>query len=298
MDKLNDGVSDSVETSHINAIKDYRDQMFLKRYSQNTIKIYLTQFGKFLKFYERKFSTDLTDEDVKHYLLTIFNEREVSLSLHKQIICSIKFFYEKILRRETKSYYLEIPKTKQQKLPVILSKSEVTAIINCTNNLKHKAILSTIYSGGFRISEAIDLHISDIDSDRMVINIRGGKGAKDRVTILSDELLTLLRDYFRKYRPKTWLFENQQSSQISARFVQSFFVGALKKSRVNKKASVHTLRHSFATHLLEDGVEVSTIQKLLGHKSIKTTEIYTHITSKALKGIKSPFDDLSIGKIK
>ena len=210
------------------------------------------------------------------------------------MISAIKFYFEKILQRETKKYYFDIPNRKESKLPVVLSKKEVLKIINCTDNLKHKTILSVTYSGGLRLSEVVNLKISDIDSERMLINIRGGKGKKDRITILADETLDLLRNYFRAYKPKFWLFEGENESNYSTKSVQKIFKNSLRKSGINRSASVHTLRHSFATHLLEQGEDLRKIQNLLGHKSIQTTEIYTHVTSKAIQGIRNPLDDLEI----
>ncbi len=281
-----------LKESHTKAKTYFKEQLILRRYSPNTIKAYTDQFEKFLNFYNQKFPEQLTDEDVKKYLLQLFEIKEVSLSLQKQIICSIKFYFEKILRRKTKSYFFDIPKSKARKFPVVLSKKEVKKILGCTVNLKHKAILSTIYSGGLRLSEVVNLKIADIDSDRMLINIRGGKGKKDRIVVLSIELLDLLRKYFIKEKPKTWLFEGSANMQYSPRSVQEIFYSSLRKSGIKKKVSVHSLRHSFATHLLEQGEDLRKIQILLGHKNIKTTEIYTHVTKNSLQNIPSLLDAL------
>ena len=275
-------------------LKDYEDQLIVKRYSENTIVIYKEQIGRFFSYFPKTDPYELTDENVKEYVLFLLKSKKISLSYQKQVICSIKFYFEKILRRETKSYYFEIPKSKEQKLPVVLSKNEVKKIINCTNNLKHKAILSTIYSAGLRLSEVVNLKIADIDSERKLIYIRGGKGKKDRATILSVELLRILRNYFREYKPKVWLFEGIKGDQYSKKSVQKIFHQSLEKSKIDKKVSVHSLRHSFATHLLEQGEDLRYIQKILGHKSSKTTEIYTHITKRGFSKIKSPFDNLDI----
>jgi len=236
----------------------------------------------------------LTDENVRDYLLYLLTEKKISFSYQKQVISAIKFYFEKILRRETKKYYFEIPRNKELKLPIALSKEEVREIINCTNNLKHKTILSTIYSAGLRLSEAVNLKIADIDSERKLIYVRGGKGKKDRTTILSEELLLMLRDYFKKYKPKVWLFESVSRKKNSTKSIQQIFYRNLEKTKIDKKVSVHSLRHSFATHLLEQGEDLRFIQKLLGHKSSKTTEIYTHITKKGMGRITSPLDNLDI----
>jgi len=164
-------------------------------------------------------------------------------------------------------------------------------IVNCIKNLKHKAIILTIYSAGLRISEVINLKIADIDSSRMAIIIKGAKGKKDRNSLLSEKLLVILRDYFKLYKPKMWLFEGQTGEQYAASSIQHIFRRACDDAKIIKKASVHTLRHSFATHLLEHGTDLRYIQELLGHSSSKTTEIYTHITHKGMEKVKSPLDN-------
>jgi integrase/recombinase XerD len=161
-------------------------------------------------------------------------------------------------------------------------------------NIKHKSILYLIYSAGLRISEAVNLKIADIDSKRNVIIVQGGKGKKDRTTLLSQKLLIMLREYYVKYRPKDYLFEGDPGKQYSVKSIQNVFNKALKKSGIRKKATVHSLRHSFATHLLEHGTDLRYIQELLGHSSSKTTEIYTHITKKGMDKIKSPLDNLEV----
>ncbi|MEA2095839.1 MAG: site-specific integrase [Candidatus Cloacimonadota bacterium] len=276
------------------ALKDFSDQLILKRYSENTIIVYKDQIVRFFNYYSKIDPSKLTDENVKEYMLFLLKKKKISFSYQKQVISAIKLYFEKILRRETKKYYFEIPRSKKQKLPIVLSKLEVKQIIDCTNNIKHKAILSTIYSAGLRLSEAVNLKIADIDSERKLIYVRGGKGKKDRTTILSEELLLMLREYFKKYIPKVWLFENISQEQYSKNSIQSLFYRTLEKTNIDKKVSVHSLRHSFATHLLEQGEDLRFIQKLLGHKSSKTTEIYTQITKKGMSKITSPLDDLDI----
>jgi site-specific recombinase XerD len=231
---------------------------------------------------------------VKEYLLYLLRKKRISFSYQKQTISAIKFYFEKVLRRETKKYYFEIPRRTENKLPIVLSKREVKKIIDCAYNLKHKTILSTIYSTGLRLSEAVNLKIADIDSERKLIYVRGGKGKKDRTTLLADELLILLRKYFVIYKPKVWLFEGKDEGQYSKRGIQKIFYDTLRKAKIDKKASVHTLRHSFATHLLEQGEDLRYIQKLLGHRRSQTTEIYTHITRTGMKNIVNPVDYLNI----
>lgn len=200
---------------------------------------------------------------------------------------------EKVLGRPLRTYYVQRPK-KERVLPNVLSEEEVATILKCAENLKHKAMLSLIYSSGLRLGELINLTIHDIDSKRMLIIIKQGKGKKDRVSLLSVKVLEILREYFKKYKPKDYLFEGQFGEQYSPTSVQKVFKIAKQKAGIKKKATVHTLRHSFATHLLEHGTDLRYIQSLLGHQSPKTTEIYTHITKRGLDKIKSPFDNLDL----
>ena len=171
-----------------------------------------------------------------------------------------------------------------------MAKQDVIRLINNPTNLKHKTILTGIYSAGLRISEIIKLNVNDIDSNRMIIKIKGAKGYKDREVMLSETFLTLLRQYYKVYRPKEWLFEGQRGGQYSTTSIQKIFKKALKNTNIKQRATVHTLRHSFATHLLENGTDIRFIQEFLGHNSIKTTQIYTHITKNNKSKIKSPLD--------
>jgi integrase/recombinase XerD len=195
---------------------------------------------------------------------------------------------------QRKFYFIDRP-NKEKTLPSVLSTEEVVEILKQTDNIKHKAILMTIYSAGLRISEAINLRIKDIDSDRMQIRVEQGKGRVDRYTLLSEKTVLILRQYFKQYRPSIWLFEGvKKGEQYSTRSIQSIFQSAVQKAGITKDVSVHTLRHSFATHLLENGTDLRYIQNLLGHANSKTTEVYTHITTKGFEQIKSPLDKLDI----
>ncbi|UOH76574.1 tyrosine-type recombinase/integrase (plasmid) [Acinetobacter schindleri] len=186
-------------------------------------------------------------------------------------------------------------KTKKEKtLPVVMSEEETIRVLRAIENVKHKAILMTIYSAGLRISECINLKIKDIDSKRMQIRIEQSKGKRDRYTILSEKTLIILRTYFMEYKPKDYLFEGQKGGAYSSRSIQNIFKAAVLKAKIQKEVTVHTLRHSFATHLLENGTSLRYIQSLLGHSSSKTTEVYTHITTKGMEQLKSPMDLLDI----
>lgn len=262
-------------------------------YSENTRRTYINIFKNFLNHFPETPVDQITDDQVNLYMKHLLNTRKVSSSTQNQAINAIKFYYEKVRKGERKVYTLERP-LKESKLPKVLSEDEVSAILRSLDNLKHKTMIWLIYAAGLRRSELINLKIKDVDSRRMVINIRGAKGKKDRITMLSDRILGLLRKYFTEYRPKVWLFEGAPGQPYSASSLQKIFAAALLKSGEKKEASLHTLRHSFATHLLETGTDLRYIQALLGHNSSKTTEIYTHVTTKGLDKIKSPLDNLDL----
>lgn len=261
------------------------------RYSSHTISTYRQLFEEFINYYPAKAIDDITEPEIIAYIRYLVKERGISASYQNQAINSIKFYYEKVKRGERRFYQLERP-LKQQKLPTVLSVEEIQAMIKATTNLKHKTMIMVCYSAGLRLSELLNLRLADVDSNRMQISIKAGKGKKDRYTLLSEKLLPLLRDYYKLYKPKEFLFEGMDGGQYSERSTQMVVHDALKKANIRKHASVHTLRHSFATHLLEGGTDLRYIQSLLGHGSSRTTEIYTHVTSKALSGIKSPLDSL------
>ncbi len=273
------------------AINDLEQQLRLKRYSSHTVKSYKNHFKAFLWYYNETSPEELDIEHIRQYLLTSINEKNISESTQNGMINAIKFYYEQILGRE-KMYFNNLRPKKPQKLPNVLSEAEVARLINSLDNIKHKCILMMIYSAGLRLSEVVNLRIEDINKDRRAIYIKGGKGKKDRVSILSDKALENLRNYYVIYKPEYWLFEGQQGGQYSVRSVQAIFQKAVKFAKINTHATVHTLRHSFATHLLERGTDLRQIQLLLGHESIKTTEIYTHITDVTRAKLKSPLDNL------
>jgi len=220
-------------------------------------------------------------------------DRKVSVSYQNVSINAIKFYYEKVLEREHITVKIDRPKIQKQ-LPQVLSEEEVITLIGSIDNLKHKCIIMMIYSAGLRLSEVVNLKVSDIDSKRMLVFIRSAKGRKDRYTILSKQLLRWLRVYYKQEKPKNWLFEGVLGGQYSMKSVQEIMKGAVENAGIKKHATVHTLRHSFATHMLENGTDLRYIQNLLGHNSTKTTEVYTHITTKGLKQLVSPFDRLNL----
>lgn len=263
------------------------------RYSEKTIKSYKSLFEELINHYPTHEIDRIDEPMIVAFCQYLVIDRKVSASYQNQAINAIKFYYEKVLGGQRKFYFLQRP-DKEKTLPCVLSTQEVAAILKATENVKHRAILTVIYSAGLRISELVNLKIKDIDSERMQIRVEQAKGKKDRYTLLSPKTLTLLRTYFKQYKPKEYLFEGAEGNSYTARSTQAFFQEICKKVGIKKKVSIHTLRHSFATHLLENGTDLRYIQVLLGHGSSKTTEIYTHVTTKGFDQIKSPLDDLDI----
>ncbi|MCX2745824.1 site-specific integrase [Mangrovivirga sp. M17] len=273
--------------------EEYIHKLETVRYSKSTIDTYIYYFSDFLTYCQIGNPDTFTDEQVKKYLLHLIHDKKVSQSTQNQAVNAIKFYLEKIKGEDRKYYWIDRPR-KEKKLPVVLSEEEVVRILKTPMNLKHRCMLTLIYSAGLRVGEMIDMKISDIDGDRMLIHVKGAKGKKDRTTLLSEKTLALLREYYKKYKPKRWLFEGQGGEKYSASSLRKVFHRAKKNAGIKKDATLHTLRHSFATHLLERGTNLRYIQNLLGHSSSKTTEIYTHITSKGMNEIKSPLDNLEI----
>ena len=274
-----------------------RDQMEmdmrLRRFSPKTIACYLACMKGVARHF-RKSPAELGDEEIRSYLHQLMEERKVSQSVLVQTYSALKFFFEKTLQKQWNAF--RIPRCKQRrKLPGVLTREEVESILSATKNLKHRAILMTIYSAGLRIGEVTRLKVSDIDSGRMMIRVNEGKGLKDRYTLLGERNLEMLRRYWKVYRPLEWLFPGRNASgPVSISAIQRVFKTSLEKAGIKKKASVHTLRHCFATHLLESGTDLYYIQRLLGHKSAGTTSVYLHITGKDIGKIKSPIDS-SVG---
>lgn len=263
------------------------------RYSERTIQTYKSLFEEFINYYHHKDIEQIDEPMIVDFLRYLVIHRKISLSYQNQSINAIKFYYERVLGGQRKVYLIDRPR-REQGLPVVLSEEEVKSILNVPKNLKHRAILMTIYSAGLRISEAINLKICDIDSQRMQIHVVQAKGKKDRYTLFSYRLLEILRDYVREFQPKIWLFEGASGIPYSDRSIQTILKSALLKTNIKKHVTVHTLRHSFATHLLENGTDLRYIQTLLGHESSKTTEIYTHVTTKGFDKIQSPLDRLEL----
>ncbi len=270
----------------------FREQMEsdlkVRAYSPRTVETYLACMTQFVRCIGRA-PDELTPEDIHRYQLHL-TERGVSSSYFNQAVAAIKFFYRVTVPR---NWGLEaIPRQKGEKrLPQVMSSQEVEALLEAVPSLKHRAMLMVAYGGGLRLSEILHLKVSDIDSQRMVIRVEQGKGKKDRYVMLPKRLLETLRMYWKEARPRNWLFPGEDGTKpLHPTALQKAFHLARLTAKIDKPVSVHTLRHSFATHLLEDGVDIRRIQKLLGHSTVSTTEVYTHVSSDYLKETKSPLD--------
>lgn len=267
-------------------------QMQLRGYSQSTIHSYIDCLIQLSKYYNA--SPDLLSvEQLRDFLQYMITEKKLSKSWANQTVSALKILFCQVLKREWNR--LDIPRSKhEKKLPQVLSKEEVSRIIHVTKNLKHRALLMLTYSAGLRLSEVKNLKIADIDSHRMQVRIVQAKGFKDRYSILSPVALEMLRNYWKTYRPQIWLFETQPGRAMADKTVQCVFKNALRKTDINKKVGIHSLRHSFATHLMEQGVSLPIIQQLLGHKSLRTTSVYLHVQQYSILAVKSPLDTLTL----
>jgi len=276
----------------ITQIEKFKQYLRSKRYSESTITTYSEALKSFLVFYRNKSIAEITNEDVIIYNNEFILKNNLSASYQNQIVNAIKLFFRTV--RATKIEIDKIHRPKRSKLlPNVLSKEEIKAILEALTNVKHKAMLSLIYACGLRRSELLNLTFDDIQSDRKLLIIKQSKGKKDRIVPLSDKILEMLREYYKSYLPKKWLFEGQQeNTKYSDRSLEEVLKKSIRLAGINKPVSLHWLRHSYATHLLESGTDLRYIQELLGHNSSKTTEIYTHVSTKSIQNIKSPFDDL------
>ena len=263
-----------------------------KRFAQSTIKNYTSALRLFLNFYADKNLTELTQEHVIRFNNEYILAKRLSSSMQNQVVNALKKFFLIITNRRIDIEAIHRPQ-REQKIPNVLSKEEIKQILNAHHNLKHRTMLSLIYACGLRRSELLNLKPIHIDSKRKLLIIKQSKGRQDRVAPLSEKIIELLREYYKAYRPKDWLFEGQSiGCRYSSGSLEKVLKQSLRKAKINKPVTLHWLRHSFATHLLEAGTDLRHIQVILGHKSSKTTEIYTHVSTSSLKNIKSPFDDL------
>lgn len=265
-----------------------------KRYSENTIKTYVDALKIFFRFFHNKSKNKINNKDLQYFNNEYIIANKYSVTYQSQVINAVKLFFNRIEEKELDIEKIDRPR-RVYKLPNVLSKQEVAAILKAPKNIKHKSMLSLIYSCALRRSELLNLKPADVDSKRNLLIIRNAKGYKDRVAPLSDKIIEMLRIYYKEYRPKTWLFEGWHAGEkYSEESLAHVLKKALSLTKIKKPVSLHWLRHSCATHMLENGVDLRYIQEILGHKSSKTTEIYTHVTNKSLQKIKSPFDDLDL----
>jgi site-specific recombinase XerD len=270
--------------------KGYLEKLERERYGENTIKIYTHYFKDFVAEFAGKNLQEITKDEINAYILRLIQEKDISPSQQNQRINAIKFYYEKVLGRKSEYYDIGRPR-KERKLPDVLSKEEIAAMIKSTENKKHKCLIAVIYSCGLRRSEAVNLKTEEIDLKRMQVKIRGGKGKKDRYVPLAKKTLVYLNEYYKNDEPKIFVFEVKPGRKYSATSVYNVIKKTAKNAGVQKRVYPHILRHSFATHNLEQGMDLRFIQELLGHESSKTTEIYTHVSQKDLQKFKNPFDD-------
>ncbi|MBA6157390.1 site-specific integrase [Tenacibaculum sp. S7007] len=267
-----------------------------KRYSRSTIQTYTFFIADFVNFYTKVSLENLTNRDVEILIEKVFIERNYSISSQRQFISALKIFINFYPYTKINNLKLERPK-KSRKLPNVLSQEEVLNIIRCTQNLKHRAIISLIYSCGLRVSELVNLKLVDFHIERKQLIIKNGKGRKDRYVSLAESFLPLLSNYYNTFKPSIYFVEGQKGGKYSTESIRQFLRRSCKKAHINKTVTPHTLRHSYATHLLENGVDIRYIQSLLGHAKPETTMIYTHVKRKDLMEIQNPLD-MALQKLK
>ena len=282
----------ALSSEHLSKLAAFKSHLDSRRYSQNTIHVYTDCLRTFFRFHAQKPVEEIDNEDVIVFNTEYILKNNYSSSFQNQVVNAIKLFFKEVQFKQLDIESIHRPR-REHKLPNVLSKEEVKAIINAPTNLKHRMMLSLIYACGLRRSELLNLTLKDIHSERNLLIIRQSKGKKDRVTPIGDKLIESLREYYKLFKPITWLFEGQNIGvQYSEKSLQNVLKQSLAKANITKPVTLHWLRHSYATHLLESGTDLRFIQELLGHSSSKTTEIYTHVSTKSLQKIISPFDTL------
>ncbi len=264
--------------------------------SVHTRRAYLHAVSELAKYHHRS-PDQLTDREVQQYLYHLIAERRLASATCRQAVCALRFFYEVTLGRKRTEFSIPLAK-EAQKLPAILSREEVTRLLVAAPNLKHRLLLMTTYAAGLRVGEAVRLRVRDIDSQRMLIRIEQGKGMKDRYTLLSPRLLDELRQYYRVYRPAEWLFPQRgKDAPMATASALRIYYAAKGRAGIHKDGGIHSLRHAFATHLLDSGTDVVTIQRLLGHGHLKTTARYLHVTRQRIAELASPLDELTLAPV-
>ena len=290
--KIESGLQQSLNIEKDDKIEEFRRWLKSKRYSENTIKTYCEALKTFLYYFKEKPVETINNQDIISFNNDYIILKKLSSSYQNQVVNAIKLFFKIIADQQINVELIHRPKGKKT-LPNVLSKEEIKMILESLQNIKHRTMLSLIYACGLRRSELLNLKSNDILSDRLLLHIKQSKGKKDRIVPLSNKLLEMLREYYKTYKPKVWLFEGQQAGEpYSEKSLESVLKQAVSKACINKPVTLPWLRHSYATHLLESGTDLRYIQELLGHNSSRTTEIYTHVSNKSIQQIKSPFDDL------
>ena len=269
------------------------DELQRRNYAKSTVEAYISALRDFARYFKRP-PDQLGPEHIRQFQLHLIRDRKLAVNTVKQRMAAVQFFFIKTLKRAYLQEEFPYPKT-PRRLPSVLSLEEVTRLIDCAANLKHRAMLMTLYSTGLRRAELVRLKVEDIDSQRMVIHVHQGKGGKDRDVPLSPKLLETLREYFRRTKPQTYLFPNPGSdTPLTSKAVWHACHDAVERAGIQKKISPHSLRHSYATHLLEAGTDLRTIQLLLGHADIKHTIVYLHLSQKHLHAAANPLDSLPV----
>jgi site-specific recombinase XerD len=268
-------------------------EMTLRRLSANTQRSYLNAVSELARYYNQS-PEKINKQMIQDYLFHVLQERKLKWSSCNVIVAGLRFFYTKILGIEAESLSMP-PQKKVQPLPEVLSTEELECLFGAVPNQKHRTLLMSTYSAGLRVSEVVNLKVDDIDSKRMMIRVRQGKGGKDRYTILSKRLLKELRIYWKRYRPSPWLFSGSKPGQpMPKSTAAAIYYNAKDKAGIKRGKGIHTLRHCFATHMLEAGVDLRTIQVLMGHSSIMTTIVYLKVSRKRLSSVQSPLELLNI----
>lgn len=272
---------------------EYIKTLTLSNYNESTIKTYQQHFQRFLKFFKNSKPEEISSDEIRQYILYLVEEKKCSTSSQNNTINAIKFYYNNILKKPIDDFYIPRPRNAKT-IPKILNELEVSKILRSIEDLRDKSMIFLIYSAGLTPSELTYLKIADIDSEKMRIFISSATGDKDRYVILSDKILKLLREYFKIYKPREWLFESTPGLRYSKRKLQKAFQIAVQKSGITKLATLTILKNSFAVHLLERGIDIRYIQQMLGHKHSKTTMKYLRVSKRDLKAIQSPLDNLDV----
>jgi len=287
-------IKQQLSTATIKKIAEVKIWMQQIRYSENTIKTYIHQLELFFGYYWQKTPEEIVNDDIEIFNHKFILKYTLSPTFQNQTVSALKKFYTYHFNQNIDGVKIELPR-KSTALPKVIDKNDLQLIFKSLKNAKHKMALETIYACGLRRSELINLKLQHLDSKRGMLSVINSKGKKDRLIPISPRLLEKMKVYYLAYKPQVYFIEGQfPGKTYSVGSLQKVFTNALKKSKINKPFTIHCLRHSFATHLLENGTDLRYIQELLGHKSLKTTEIYTHVSNNSLKNIKNPFDDMEI----